>query len=152
MSKIPAALGDGWICDDCGAHCRSGALCGCWRKAVGTPDITTGSRRLNEAMYDTWVEHMAMSEPGSPDGLVRSYMACACGWRSDDLHSDDTWVRSENPGASYANHLANRLHDAAIKALAGRTVASGDKAYCRVCVAVVSANHIHSGTEEARRG
>lgn len=129
MSK----LADEWNCDDCGARCRSGALCDCWTKAVEPPRATTGSRRLNEAMYDTWVEHMAMPEPGSDDGLVRPYMACACGWRSDDLLGDDTWICSNNPGNSYAIHLANHLHDAAIEALAGRPIAPNPPPRLVVC-------------------
>lgn len=67
-----------------------------------------GSLALLTALYDTYVEHIGVVEPDGPDG---PYMWCACGWRSDDLGSND------NPGDSYAVHLTNAQHAAGVKVL-----------------------------------
>lgn len=67
-----------------------------------------GSSALLTALYDTYVEHIGVVEHEGPDG---PYMWCACGWRSDDLGSNDS------PGQSYAVHLTNAQHAAAVKAL-----------------------------------
>lgn len=73
----------------------------------GDEGVFVGSLALIGALYETYVEHIGIPEPDGPDG---PYMWCACGWRSDDLGSD-------NPGQSYAVHLTNAQHAAAVKAL-----------------------------------
>jgi len=67
-----------------------------------------GSAALLTALYDTYVAHLHIAEPDGPDG---PYIWCGCGWRSDDLGPND------NPGESYAVHLSNAQHAAAVKAL-----------------------------------
>ena len=76
------------------------------------PTVFIGSVALIDALYETYVEHIAISETEGPDG---PYLWCACGWRSDDLDGHGT--RSDNPGMSYAVHLTNAQHGAAVKAL-----------------------------------
>ena len=66
-----------------------------------------GSSALMTALYDTYTEHIGVTETEGPDG---PYIWCACGWRSDDLLSGP-------PGQSYAVHLTNAQHAAAVKAL-----------------------------------
>lgn len=72
-----------------------------------------GSQALITALYETYVEHMGIVETNGPDG--RPYLWCACGWRSDDL--DGHGMRSDNPGMSYAVHLTNAQHAAAVQVL-----------------------------------
>lgn len=71
-----------------------------------------GSVALLDALHETYVQHIAISEPDGPDG---PYLWCVCGWRSDDL--DGRGTRSDNPGMSYAVHLTNAQHAAAVEAL-----------------------------------
>jgi hypothetical protein len=72
------------------------------------PDDTfVGSMALLTALHDTYVEHIGVAEADGPSG---PYVWCACGWRSDDLPGGP-------PGASYAVHLTNAQHAAAVKAL-----------------------------------
>lgn len=82
------------------------------RGAENDVSIFVGSQALLTALYDTYVEHIGMVEHDGPDG---PYLWCACGWRSDDLDGHGT--RSDNPGESYAVHLTNAQHAAAVKAL-----------------------------------
>lgn len=67
-----------------------------------------GSSALLTALHETYVEHIGIVEPDGPDG---HYIWCACGWRSDNLGPNN------HPGNSYAVHLANAQHAAAVKAL-----------------------------------
>lgn len=80
--------------------------------ATDDPSVFIGSGALLAALHDTYVKHIGMVEPDGPDG---PYMWCACGWRSDDL--DGNGAVSETPGLSYAVHLSNAQHKAAVKSL-----------------------------------
>lgn len=66
-----------------------------------------GSMALINALFETYREHIGITEHDGPDG---PYIWCGCGWRSDTISSD-------TPGASYAIHLTNAQHAAAVKAL-----------------------------------
>lgn len=86
-------------------QCQFGTLA--WRKGT-RPTPFVGSGALLTALYETYEAHIGITEPDGPDG---PYIWCACGWRSDDLGPNS------NPGASYAVHLTNAQHAAAVKAL-----------------------------------
>lgn len=66
-----------------------------------------GSIRLMDALYETYLEHIGIFEPTGPDG---PYIWCACGWRSDTF-------TAREPDTSYAVHLTNAQHAAAVAAL-----------------------------------
>jgi len=74
--------------------------------------VFIGSVALLDALYETYREHIGTTESEGPSG---PYLWCACGWRSDDLDGHGT--RSDSPGQSYAIHLTNAQHAAAVKAL-----------------------------------
>jgi hypothetical protein len=80
-------------------------------KSPGEDDGRTfvGSAALLTALYETYVEHIGITELQPPVG-VAPYIWCACGWRSDDLSDDQ-------PGMAYAVHLTNAQHAAAVRAL-----------------------------------
>lgn len=72
------------------------------------PTVFIGSVALITALYDTYVEHIGITETDGPNG---PYIWCACGWRSDDF------PERTNPGEGYAVHLTNAQHAASVKAL-----------------------------------
>ena len=82
----------------------------CDYREADDPGVFIGSAALLDALYDTYVAHIALSETEGPDG---PYLWCACGWRSDDLDGHGT--RSDNPGMSYAVHLTNAQHAAVLQ-------------------------------------
>lgn len=65
-------------------------------------DTFIGSNALITALYETYTEHLGMVE-GDEHG--EQYVWCVCGWRSDDVDE------------SYAVHLTNAQHAAAVVAL-----------------------------------
>lgn len=78
-------------------------------KAEGDQSVFIGSVALLDALYETYREHIGITEPEGPDG---PYIWCGCGWRSDTM-----WGPNDSPGQSYALHLTNAQHAAAVKAL-----------------------------------
>lgn len=70
--------------------------------------VFIGSQALITALHDTYVEHIGVVETDGPNG---PYVWCACGWRSDGFGPDDS------PDHSYAVHLTNAQHAAAVKVL-----------------------------------
>lgn len=71
------------------------------------PSVFIGSVALMDALYESYLGHIGVAEL---DGPQDPYMWCVCGWRSDDLDNS-------NPGNSYAIHLSNAQHAAAVIAL-----------------------------------
>ena len=73
---------------------------------AATPGLIPAA--LMGALHETYVEHIGVTESEGPEG---AYVWCACGWRSDSLGPNS------DPGGSYAVHLTNALHAAAVTAL-----------------------------------
>lgn len=80
-----------------------------WPPVQDDPSVFIGSNALMSALYDTYREHVGITETDGPDG---PYIGCVCGFRTDD----DT-IGDRNPGLSYAMHLVKAQHDAAVAAL-----------------------------------
>ena len=71
--------------------------------------VFVGSASLMRALHATVAEHAYWSETPTDGG---AYLACACGWRSDDNYG-----RPEYAASALWSHLANALHAASVKAL-----------------------------------